>query len=323
MIETNLALLFIAVSFMAIGYFIKKSGMPLKKKLFVFYCSLSFSVFPLSLSFYIFTFYFNGSDDEQFSLFNGVVYSRDFQVMSDQNVVIHRVSMLANNVSLGLSQPILIDGRVKNLAMKTSSALELYNADLAINGSFFLPFREKHILDYFPHSGDSVSPVGQTVWNGVQYGRHNAEWPKFVVSYDGKLMIIDGSFEENNLKAQDFKLVVSGKSRLIKQGILSVEESSKFYPRTAVGLNSDATTLWFFVVDGKQPFYSNGISKKQLGKYMLSLGVYDAIELDGGGSSTLVWKNLDDEAELLNRPIHTKIPMRERPVANHILVHFN
>ncbi|MGH1472498.1 MAG: phosphodiester glycosidase family protein, partial [Cellvibrionaceae bacterium] len=67
-------------------------------------------------------------------------------------------------------------------------------------------------------------------------------------------------------------------------------------------------------------FYSNGITLYELAKYMLSIGAYDALELDGGGSATMVWKNTAGKAETLNRPIHTKIPNRQRPVANHILI---
>ena len=50
------------------------------------------------------------------------------------------------------------------------------------------------------------------------------------------------------------------------------------------------------------------------------LGASDAINLDGGGSSTLAMENADGTPVLLNRPIHTGVTGRERPVANQILL---
>lgn len=52
-------------------------------------------------------------------------------------------------------------------------------------------------------------------------------------------------------------------------------------------------------------------------KIFQDLGVYSALNLDGGGSTTLVTETASGITPL-NAPIHTKIPMRERPIANHI-----
>ncbi len=47
-------------------------------------------------------------------------------------------------------------------------------------------------------------------------------------------------------------------------------------------------------------------------------GAHDAIELDGGGSATLAGRDAQERPCLLSRPVHTKIPGRQRPVANHL-----
>jgi exopolysaccharide biosynthesis protein len=47
------------------------------------------------------------------------------------------------------------------------------------------------------------------------------------------------------------------------------------------------------------------------------MGATEAINLDGGGSSTMVLK-LGVTPQVVNSPIHTSIPGRERPVANHL-----
>ena len=72
------------------------------------------------------------------------------------------------------------------------------------------------------------------------------------------------------------------------------------------------------LVDGRQHGYSEGVTLPELSALLVELGVHDAIELDGGGSATLVAADEDGEPRVLNSPIHSRIPGRERPVANHL-----
>ncbi|CAN5447195.1 hypothetical protein BH09SUM1_BH09SUM1_05890 [soil metagenome] len=60
------------------------------------------------------------------------------------------------------------------------------------------------------------------------------------------------------------------------------------HPRTAVGLLPDHKTLVLVVVDGRQPRKSIGNALPTLANYMKSLGCVDAMNLDGGGSSSMV-----------------------------------
>jgi exopolysaccharide biosynthesis protein len=71
------------------------------------------------------------------------------------------------------------------------------------------------------------------------------------------------------------------------------------------------------IVDGKQPFYSEGVTLRELAAIAIDLGANTALNLDGGGSTTLVIAD-GLETKILNSPIHNKIPMNERPVANHL-----
>ncbi|MEO0989215.1 MAG: phosphodiester glycosidase family protein, partial [Cyanobacteria bacterium J06639_14] len=75
--------------------------------------------------------------------------------------------------------------------------------------------------------------------------------------------------------------------------------------------------LWLIVVDGKQPHYSQGATLTQLSQIARKLGADAAINLDGGGSTTLVMAT-PKGPKVLNAPIHTRLPLRERPVANQL-----
>ena len=77
------------------------------------------------------------------------------------------------------------------------------------------------------------------------------------------------------------------------------------HPRTALGWN--ATHLFLVVVDGRQPWLSVGMTLPELADLMKRLRCRDALNLDGGGSSTL-WLN----GKVVNSPSDG----RERAVAN-------
>jgi exopolysaccharide biosynthesis protein len=89
-------------------------------------------------------------------------------------------------------------------------------------------------------------------------------------------------------------------------------------PRTAIGMNRNGRYLYLIVVDGRQPFYSNGATLSELARLFIEEGAYIAMNLDGGGSSTMVIEGENGQPVILNSPIDNHIPGRERPVGNHL-----
>jgi hypothetical protein len=81
--------------------------------------------------------------------------------------------------------------------------------------------------------------------------------------------------------------------------------------RTAIGQRADGTVV-LVTVDGGQPGLSIGMTARELADYMVSLGVTDAANLDGGGSTTLAVQGV-----LANRPSDRA---GERPVGSVLLV---
>lgn len=75
------------------------------------------------------------------------------------------------------------------------------------------------------------------------------------------------------------------------------------HPRTAIGIASNGRRLLLVVVDGRQAPYSDGMTLRELANLMLALGARDALNLDGGGSTTMVVENPEAKAlEIVNRP---------------------
>ena len=72
-------------------------------------------------------------------------------------------------------------------------------------------------------------------------------------------------------------------------------------PRTAFGISQDGTKAIFMVVDGRNT--SIGATHQELAALMVEYGAYNAMHLDGGGSSTMVVEtNEDTSLELKNTP---------------------
>lgn len=67
-------------------------------------------------------------------------------------------------------------------------------------------------------------------------------------------------------------------------------------PRTAIGIKGDGAVI-LVTVDGRQPSYSEGLTGKELGGLLLSLGAVDAAMLDGGASAEMIVKG-----KIVNRP---------------------
>ena len=93
----------------------------------------------------------------------------------------------------------------------------------------------------------------------------------------------------------DAEDIVAGVPQLIKNGKIDItwqqEKASRSFvetrhPRTAVAKLKDGKFL-MMTVDGRQPGVSVGMTLQELAEYLLGLGAVDAMNLDGGGSTTM------------------------------------
>jgi len=114
--------------------------------------------------------------------------------------------------------------------------------------------------------------------------------------------------------------IVGGGPQLIRDGKVAISfEDEKIaaklvsdrHPRTAIARLKDGRIL-FATVDGRQPGVSVGMSLPELASLLLEFGASEAINLDGGGSTTMVVNG-----KLVNSPSDQA---GERPVSDAILV---
>jgi hypothetical protein len=92
------------------------------------------------------------------------------------------------------------------------------------------------------------------------------------------------------------------------------------HPRTIVGVASRGRRLLLITIDGRQPGYSVGTTNRESARVALALGATEAINLDGGGSTTMVVaRGIDGSItyEVVNKPSD---PQGERAVGNALVV---
>ncbi len=254
-------------------------------------------------------------------LFQGINYQREFRA-SPRPLMLHIVSidLTAPGVRLMVTPGQQQSIESETNARTTSEFLQEFDLQLAVNASFFHPFREVSPWDYYPRSGDRVGAVGQAIANGVEYSYPLESWSVLCVAADQQVQILRADrCPPGTMQA------VAGSSVLVQHGKpvaapAGSADSDGNYSRTAVAVDRTGKRLWIIAVDDKQWFYSEGVTLAELAEIAIAQGADSALNLDGGGSTTLVAAS-GKEFRLLNAPVHTKIPMRERSVANHLGVY--
>jgi phosphodiester glycosidase len=97
------------------------------------------------------------------------------------------------------------------------------------------------------------------------------------------------------------QMAISGESILLRDGRRLVTDDRELHPRTAIGIDRDTGRLLLLVVDGRQSF-SRGFTLVEEARLLRQLGAEDALNFDGGGSSTMVAANREGQVEVLNSP---------------------
>lgn len=244
-------------------------------------------------------------------LFDGIGYLRRVSDSPHKMVahIIH-VDLTLPGLSFVITQP--EPQTVPLLRAKTTTQfLQDQNLQLAINANFFHPFHSHSPWDFYPRAGDPVEVLGCAASAGNFYSTQVWAGATLYISSSNRAEI--GTIDQPLWNA------ISGDQFLLREGkIVADPTDQKVYPRCAAGLTTNRSTLILVLVDGRQPGYSEGCTLHELALLFQQHAAHDAINLDGGGSVTLVIARPNARPFTLNSPIHTRIPGRQRPIANHL-----
>lgn len=132
---------------------------------------------------------------------------------------------------------------------------------------------------------------------------------------------IIGSYDEYDSYKENIQEAVGGRVRLMTNGNVLPQTVTALEPRTAIGVTDD-NVVYILVADGRNFWYSNGMRYAEMGAVMKALGAKNAINLDGGGSSTFIIRKIagfeDGRFAIRNWPYDNGGV--EREVANGLLV---
>ncbi|WP_246080946.1 phosphodiester glycosidase family protein [Nonomuraea mesophila] len=98
---------------------------------------------------------------------------------------------------------------------------------------------------------------------------------------------VDVKYQPKASDGSTVKAAVGGNWVLVKDGAVQNSTDTSAHPRTAVGFSADGRKMYLLTVDGRQAD-SRGVTLNELAAMMVELGAANALNLDGGGSSTML-----------------------------------
>ena len=219
----------------------------------------------------------------QYRAYDSNIYVADVEVTDGTSIL----SAFANNTY----------GR--NITDTTSDMAEENNAVLAINGDYY-----------------GARQSGYVIRNGVVYRNQGSNGEDMVISKDGTLSFISESdtTTDSLIQKQAWQVLSFGPV-LVENGQIAVTENDEVgmamasNPRTAIG--TVAKNHYLFVVSDGRTSESAGLSLYELANFMKSLGATNVYNLDGGGSSTMVF-----QGKVVNNPTTNGNKISERAVSD-------
>ena len=191
----------------------------------------------------------------------------------------------------------------RNITDTTSNMAENNNAVLAINGDYY-----------------GARQSGYVIRNGNLYRNTSGDRDALVIKQNGEFEFVsEGETSAEELLQNGAYQVLSFGPVLLEDGEISVGENDEVgmamasNPRTAIGYLGN--NHYVFVVSDGRTSESAGLSLYELASFMKELGVAGAYNMDGGGSSTMVFKG-----EIINNPTTNGHSNQERSVSDIVYI---
>ncbi|HYO77954.1 MAG TPA: phosphodiester glycosidase family protein [Thermoanaerobaculia bacterium] len=234
------------------------------------------------------------------------------------------VDLLRVKVTIPTGPSFVCEGQYPDVLVTVEDAAVMADAELAINANFFAR-NAWHLDDCTRTIGVAVSD-GEVLTAAGEMINEKQLPDTMLVTVDGKAVDVrfvlqpDATYEVPpgvDFAVSGVMIVQKGQNvsgRAAGAGI----EADGTVPRTAIGVMRDGRTAVVMMIEGRMPGISDGIDLRDLADQMLLRGVENGLTLDGGGSSTLIYR--PGNANAWSRPIwsrtseHREGLMQYRPV---------
>jgi len=233
-----------------------------------------------------------------------------------ENIHIVQVDLTSPGIGFKLTPP---GGTMETVRQTTLAFLNQEHAQLAVNSHFFLPF---------PSTNLNANLIGLATSQGSVYSAFEAPVQSYALvtnspglnidaSNHGRVVHVDPSFADGKHVLENVTLwnTVAGSAQIITNGMKTIpvyndashpdglltpggpgnySNSNSWYnltnARTVIGLSQDNQTLVIFTVDNAGG--SRGMMVGEIADMLINdYGVFNALNLDGGGSTTLAMQN--------------------------------
>jgi|GEM_PF-556286 len=190
------------------------------------------------------------------------------------------------------------DGRqFETLCETTLAFAERTGAQLAINTSAFGPGR-----------GSALQPMdvaGFAAYEGNVYSKPVQDYGAMFIDKDGSIRLKAPPLEDDGVwhAISGFRMLLDDGKPAVKDHVFATSFGN-INPRTAVGVDRTGRKLWIVVADGRQRERTLGMTLPELAAVFQWVGAWDALNLDGGGSSTLVMQDGTGQHRLVNEAIN-------------------
>ncbi len=163
----------------------------------------------------------------------------------------------------------------------------------------------------FPNTGTSVIPDGWAVLHGRGT---SSDFLKSLVTGDNLTIRLATNLRSAPGLLTDFKELVGGSDNIILRNGEKAEGDLLYNPRTGIGMSKDKTKVFIVVADGRSDT-SKGTTMVDFGQLFKALGAWDAVNMDGGGSSVMIVDNkvMNTPSDGNVRPVGTGLLITETP----------
>lgn len=180
-----------------------------------------------------------------------------------------------NRIKLAVTKEIGVTGERVTDLVKDMNAVAGINA-----GGFYDPNGK----------GNGAFPDGITMHDGKIVHNNVGDKAVNIVGFNDKGKMVLGKMTAKQLEEKNVREAVTFEPNLIVDGKLMITGDGGWgiAPRTGIGQKADGTVI-FVVIDGRQPTWSIGANLRDLMNVFKDYGAVNAINLDGGSSSELVY----------------------------------
>lgn len=220
--------------------------------------------------------------------------------------------------SIDLSNNPSIDYWSKNMSVTLPSGVTIPLAAVnKISTTFeYLTMYTRDWSNMSPGASQSVPKLVEVVVDkndkvlDVRQGQPSVEIPDGGYVLDGSgyvgdnlLTLKPGDTIQKNLTTlpafDSLKMAVSGGTVLVRNGAIATftQNIKGYFARTAIGYTQDKKHIIIATVDNAS---TRGMTQEEMANLMLSLGAYDAMNLDGGSSTQMVVRHVGDKQAVLS-----------------------